>query len=72
MRELYEELLQRADFLEGIEKTQQTVGRLKELNLQILRVQQLLIQRVSKKEWYRCKATKIDNGWLLCDKCQND
>ena len=27
---------------------------------------------VSKTECYKCKAPKINNGWLLCDKCQND
>lgn len=43
MKELYDELLQRVEFLEGIDKTQQTVGRLKELNLMIVRVQQLLL-----------------------------
>ncbi len=50
MEELYKELLQRVEFLEGIDKTQQKVGRLKELNLMIVRVQQLLIQRVSISE----------------------
>ena len=50
MEELYKELVQRVELLEGIDKTQQKVGRLKELNLMIVRVQQLLIQRVSISE----------------------
>ena len=32
----------------------------------------LNLTRVSKTNCYRCDAKKIDNGWIYCDKCQND
>lgn len=49
MKELYEEMLERKLFLDGVQQTQQTIGRLKELNLVIVRLQQLLICAVGKR-----------------------
>ena len=48
MEELYKELLKRQKRLESQEYSEQALGRQKELNLVIVRVQQLIIPRVTK------------------------
>ena len=32
----------------------------------------IVLGNVSKKTCFKCRSDKKDNGWLLCDKCQND
>ena len=49
MKELYKELLERQEYLESQEYSEQELGRQKELNLIIVRVQQLLIPLVVKQ-----------------------
>ncbi len=49
MKELYRELLERQQVLESMEYSKEALGRQKELNLMIVRVQQLLIPDVVKQ-----------------------
>jgi hypothetical protein len=63
MQELYDELLQRQKILESEEFTQQSLGRQKELNLIILKVQKLILsdggdvlaawEEFKKNTWYK-------------------
>lgn len=72
MEELYNELLEREEYLKSLEQTEQVKIRLGELMLIICRVQQLLLPIV-RKSLLTCKCGEkvkdLNNG--LCYPCWN-
>lgn len=48
MKEFYSELIERLDYLRTLEQTEENKGRMKEIELAIVRVQQILISEFRK------------------------
>lgn len=73
MEELYNELLEREEYLKSLKQTEQVKTRLGELTLVIVRVQQLLLPIVS-KSFLTCKCGKQvkDLNNRLCFPCWNE
>lgn len=74
MEELYKELQARAKHLEKQKQTKEIKGRLAENTLTTVRVQQLLLADIGKKEGPICEKCKEpimhDGEGEWCEKCQ--
>ncbi len=48
MKELYNELMERSFYLNTLEMTEENIGRIKEIELTIVRIQQILLNELLK------------------------
>lgn len=71
MKTFYKELQDRLKYLELQEQTEEIIGRINELTLVIVKVQQLLLENISNKSDYCNCPNPIDqsNGTGRCVTC---